>query len=442
MMAETRVNIKQRQAYNYLRDDDTKWLCYGGGAGGGKSWLGCEWLLQCCHYLPGTRWFIGRNDIKSTRESVLVTFQKVATYWGYSDYTYRDDKIVFDNGSVIVFIDLSFYPQKDPMFERLGSKEYTGGWIEEAGEVHRLAFSVLKSRVGRHLNAEYGLKPIILITCNPKKGWLYDFFYRPYREGRLKKGYMFLPASNTDNPYLTQEYRDNLDSIEDPVLRSRLRDCNWEYENDPSAMLDYDAICDLFTNEFIPEQGMRSMAADLAMKGRDSYIAGVMSGMCIRIVSDEKYMEAKDIEQDMHSKSVSWRVARSRIVADSDGLGAYIGSYMKGVVEFHGGAKPFNPVYGNLKDECAFKLVELIKQRKLRVICMNEAQRERLKDELSALRYDNIYKDTSKKKIAPKERMKEILGHSPDILDMLIMMMYFHVRPTVGAPTFKTLKQQ
>ena len=68
MMGE-RVNIKQRLAYNYLRDDVTKFLCYGGAGGGGKSWLGCEWLMQCCHYLPGTRWFVGQ-----AMTMVIVTF--------------------------------------------------------------------------------------------------------------------------------------------------------------------------------------------------------------------------------------------------------------------------------------------------------------------------------------------------------------------------------
>ena len=430
------VNIKQRLAYNYLRDDVTKYLCYGGAGGGGKSWLGCEWLMQCCHYLPGTRWFAGRNNLKDSRASISVTFVKVAQWHGFSEYRLINDGVEFDNGSEIVFLDLTYYPVKDPMYERFGSLEFTGGWIEEAGQVNGLAFSVLQTRIGRHLNDKYGVQGKILITCNPKKNWLYDLFYKPWKENTLKDGYAFVQALVQDNPFATEDYINTLRNTNDKVTKERLYFGNWEYDDDPAVLCGYDAICDLFTNEHVKPVGESSGSADLAMKGRDRFVAGHWKGNVCYIKIDQSYSEGRTIEADLKRMMIECSIPRSMLVTDSDGLGAYLESYLNGIKEFHGGNRPVNPEFDNLKSECAFKLAEMINNRQIRVVC-SDAQRERIKKELSVLKQDHIDADTRKKGIISKEKMKEILGHSPDYLDMLIMAMVFRIRPVLKRPKAK-----
>ena len=326
----TKYNVKQLLAYHYLNDPKIKFVAYGGAAGGGKSWLGCDWLLRCCWAFPRTRWFVGRNNIKDSRESVLVTFDKVAYSHGFTDYRRNDDGIKFKNGSEIILLDLSFYPKKDPMFERLGSKEFTGGWIEEGGEVHYLAFEVLKSRIGRHLNVEYGLEPKMLITCNPKKNWLYTQFYKPYKSGTLDEDCAFVQALVYDNPFVSEEYIKTLESIKNRQTRLRLLSGWWEYEGNVNALVDYDAILDAFTNPVQPN-GLRRISADLATRGRDKFIALKWNGLVVRPGLKLAKTDSKTIEKSLERLAVEFGVGRSQIVADSDGLGDYLSSYLTGI---------------------------------------------------------------------------------------------------------------
>lgn len=319
---QQRVNYKQLLAYRHLADPRIRYVVYGGAAGGGKSWLGCDWLMRCCWAFPKTRWFVGRNNIKDSRESVLVTFGKVADSYGFTDYRITDDGIKFTNGSEIVLLDLTFYPQKDPMFERLGSKEFTGGWIEEAGEVHYMAYEVLKSRIGRHLNEEYGLEAKMLITCNPKKNWLYKHFYKPHIDGTLPKDCAFVQALVYDNPFITPDYIRTLESIGVKSIRLRLLLGKWEYESNANQLADYDAILDCFTNERQTGDGVRRISADLAMKGRDRFVAFNWTGMAAKLAIDKPYSTGKEIETDLRDESRRHGVRRSNIIADSDGLGS------------------------------------------------------------------------------------------------------------------------
>ena len=118
--------------------------------------------------------------------STYITFLKVCkhhkipkTDWKLNgQYNY----IEFFNGSRIDLLDVNEIPS-DPLYERFGSLEYTGGAIEEAGEVAFGAFDVLKTRIGRHNNFNNDVViPKMLITCNPSKNWLYKEVYRPLKK--------------------------------------------------------------------------------------------------------------------------------------------------------------------------------------------------------------------------------------------------------------------
>lgn len=427
-IAEMRFSPKQLVAYRFLCDKSKRYVVYGGAAGGGKSWLGCDWLLRCCWAFSGTRWFVGRNNIKDSRQSVLITFGKVAESYGFSDYRFTDKGIELGNGSVIELLDLTLYPQKDPMYTRLGSKEYTGGWIEEAGEVNHMAFEVLKSRIGRHLNERYGLEPKLFITCNPQKNWLYKYFYKPFMTGTLPADSAFVPALVYDNPYISTEYIRTLESIRVKSVRLRLLNGFWEYDDNANSLVSYDALLDCFTNS--PQGGSgRYISADLAMKGRDHFIAYSWQGLTARLAIDKAYCTGKEIEEYLRDLAEKDAVRRSNIVADSDGLGAYLDSYLSGIRTFHGGAAALDKKYYNLKSQCAFKLAEYINSGKIRIEAPQDIQPKIIEELEACLVADDITNDTMKLRVIKKAEVKAIIGRSPDYFDPLMMRMYYEIQP-------------
>lgn len=439
---------KQLRAYSFLRDNTTKYILYGGAAGGGKSWLGCEWLMWCCHELPGTRWFVGRNNLKDTRESVVITWGKVAKAHGFNLYSSTDGGIRFNNGSEIVFLDLTFYPQKDPYFERFGSKEFTGGWIEEAGEVNFGAFDTLKSRIGRHLNAELGLPPKILLTCNPRKNWLYREFYKPWKAGALPKDRAFIPALPKDNTYLTEDYMSALRSITDKARRERLLLGNWEYDDDPDALILFDAIQDAFHNDHVKPSMEKFLTVDAAMQGSDLFRLAAWDGF---IMVDQESMPksgGREIIDRINAMRAKHGIRPGNVVYDADGVGAFIGGeggFIAGAKPFHNGGRPLpeievgestgktrvvkKPNYENLKTQCSFHMARRINRGEywFRAVTSPEDQ-ETLTEELEQIKEKDSGKD-GPLRLKPKQDVRDDIGRSPDFSDVVMMREYFELAP-------------
>jgi hypothetical protein len=432
---DIRLFDKQTEAFEYLHDagNGINEVLYGGGARGGKSYLGCLWQITRRISLPGSAGFVAREELTRLKDTTLITFFEalkntgVSALFGFNAQTLT---ATCANGSMIFFRELKYIPS-DPEFDRLGSYGITDLFIDEAQQVSAKAISVLKGRFsvlyGKCTDGtDWHTIPKALYTCNPKRNWIYEDFVLPAKNGTLRSDRRFIKSLPADNPYTPEEYLENLLKA-DKVTVQRLYYGNFEYDDDPSALCDYDAILDMFHNGHV-QPGNKGISADLAMKGRDRFVAGLWSGTVVDVRIDRPVSDGKDIENSLKSLMISGSVPRSRTVVDSDGLGQYLESYLNGIKEFHGGAKPFDGEYYNLKSECGFKLAEVINKREIRVVC-TEAQREAIIRELGVLKQHAIDNDTGKKRIIPKEEMKQLLGHSPDYLDMLIMGMFLQIMP-------------
>ncbi len=435
MVIRVRPTRKQHLAYEYLEDKKTRYIIFGGAAGGGKSWLGCEWIITMCYRFPNTKWFIAREELKRLMQSTYTTFTKVCNFHGIP----RDDWILngqynyiqFKNGSRIDLLDVKFLPT-DPMYERFGSLEFTGGWIEEAGETEFLAFDVLKTRVGRQMNKEYDLLPKILITCNPKKNWLYSMIYIPFKEGKLSQDYQFIQALFGDNHFTSEEYGKQLAQITDKAQKERLMYGSWEYDDDPTCLIAYDAIIDLFTN--VPEPSLNKyITADIARYGQDSTVIGIWEGLhCKQVLRFEK-QGLETTVQKIEQLAKIHQVPRSQIIVDEDGVGGGVVDFLNGIKGFVANSSPVDNItsgkpdnFQNLKTQCYYKLADLCNIHKIRIDIEDSMDKKKLIEELEQVKSRDLDKD-GKLKIIGKDEVKERIGRSPDFSDMLMMRMFFEI---------------
>jgi len=431
LVFDTCGNDKQKEVCRYWNDPTVSDIVYGGAKLTGKSYLGCSLIFGTAFTYPNTFWFIARKNLNDLRKFTIPSIYEVFDHWiitdKYYQYNGQDNYFQLYNKSRVYLLDAKYLPS-DPLYYRFGSMQMTGGWIEEAGEITLAAKNNLQASIGRWNNKMYNLAPKLLQTCNPSKNYLYGDYYKKNKENTLEPHKRFIQALPSDNKCASPEYLLNLEHSLSANEKERLLFGNWEYDDDPNVLIDYDAICDLFTNEYVQPIGQNRISADLAMKGRDRFIAGGWKGLVVNIDIDMPYSPADIIERKLKELIIRRRVSRSHVVADSDGLGAYLESYIKGIVEFHNGSTAFDEQYANLKAECAYKLAEVVNNRQMRIICSKE-QEEKIKEELGVLKAVDVDNDTAKKNIISKDLMKQLLGFSPDYLDMLLMGMYHYVAP-------------
>ena len=202
-----------------------------------------------------------------------------------------------------------------------------------------------------------------------------------------------------------------------------------EQENN-DMLCSYGAIQSLWTNTHV-KGGERYISADIALHGSDKFKLGVWEGLALIHYIEVDKCDADEVEKILKKVSEDWKVKRSNIVYDADGLGTFLRGYLRGAVPFNNGGKAVNTKFKNIKSECGFKLAEMINAGLIFFNC--ETNKSTIIKELECLQSYNLDNE-GRIQILPKEKVKEIIGHSPDDLDMLLMRMYFEVQVKRSAP--------
>lgn len=404
---------------------------------------------------PETNYFIARKELNDLRKYTIPTIYEVFQKWGlnladYAIFNGQDNYFKLTNGSKVFLIACKEEPS-DPLFERFGSMQMTRGWIEEAGEVAESAKANLYLSIGRWKNDVYNLKKKLLITCNPKKGWLKRTFVDPFRDGILEPAKKYIQAFSTDNTYLPPDYVQTLASEKDPTRRARLYEGDWEYDDDQTALLSDREIGDIFTNDGVA--GARYMTVDPAFQGKDEAIIYIWNGYIVEYAyaipktDHATFLTTVDFYLKLHS------VERRRAVSDAAGEGAYIPNLIKGVRGFIGASSPIKndeahveelkkPFFNNLRTQCIWEFAQRIKEGKVAFKVKDEKMRLKLVEELEQWKVKSIDND-QKIQIISKEEIREIIGRSTDYSDALYERAFFDLDPDAKrASSQETIRKQ
>lgn len=428
-----RPTKKQHLMFQYFDDSETTEVLYGGGVGAAKSYGICCLIVMKALMYENIRIGLARNELTTLKRTTLVSLFEVLADWGlktdiHYKYNQQSGEIVFENKSKIILLELAYNPS-DPQYTRLGGQLLTWAAIDEAGECIEKGKQILQSRLGRWKNKDYSIKPILYMTCNPSKNFLYNQFYKLNKDNSLPTYRKFIQALIGDNPYISQDYYNNLMKTLSPSDKQRLIFGDWDYDDNPNALLEFNDINNIFINEKDKNENSNYyISADIAFTSDAAVILIWENLTIIDIV-----VNPTNVENAIKDLAKKYNVKSHNITYDSDGVGQYLKQHLPNAKAIVNNSRALNNEnYDNLKTQLYFKLAEVIKNNRLKIVLFLQ-HKDKIVEELSVISHKPS--DTvGKISMISKGEVKRLIGRSPDFSDAMAYRMIFEIKDT----TFNT----
>ena len=438
---------KQSELVKQLRTRAYRYLLFGGGVGGGKSYLGATIIVNMAMTQENTSYAVIRKNLTTLKRTTLKTFEKYMRKNNFvegRDYTFNrsDMTWTFGNGSIIYFMEADV--TKDPELNKLGGLEITAAMIDEADEVVEAVFNVLKFRIGR--NNDHGELAFLFLTCNPNQSWVRGTFYDKSRKNKLTEPYLFIEALATDNPYNNAEY---IEAISDPntpkQFRQRYFAGNWDYVSDDNAIIQLRDLERSYTD--VPKlSDDRSIGCDPSREGVDNPVFCLWEGDQIAewYVPDIEISDTSPITIEIARELIKYakrhKVPASRVAVDAVGNGGGVVDGCRDedfqVVEFKSGSTKDleltkvdkTPKYNNIRSQSGWKMAKDLENGKA-TIYKNAPYREEFQKDILGHTFNTDGKRTN---LDPKDDVKKLIGRSPDFFDSAMMGYWVKHNKAIG----------
>lgn len=239
-----------------------------------------------------------------------------------------------------------------------------------------------------------------------------------------------------------------------------------EYLDNAGALFHYDALVDIFSNTVVKD-GQKYLIVDIADDGSDKTIFSFWDGLEEYRREEFERLNTETIINKIREYAADQRIPYSHIAVDAIGVGAGVASssMLDGIIGYkssyqaiktdmdivrlpnvgvvNSSLTPRVSDYKNLRSQCLFTLATLVNDHKI-ASRVTGRQKEAIIEELS--NYQDAGTGDGKRMATPKEKVKEVIGHSPDASDCFIMRMYFQVigkmLPGQSPETARIISQQ
>lgn len=268
--------------------------------------------------------------------------------------------------------------------------------------------------------------------------------YTPER--MFTKSVTFIRAELKYNRILTDNDPSYFANLAQQSDEQKARDMmgNWDFMATGDDMIKMKDLQACFSNAQQTGDNIKRVSCDVAFTGGDQCVMWLWRGWHVQDIHVCK-LNSKDTVTVVKAKLGEWGVTESNFTYDLNGLGQTFRGFFQHAIPFNNleAVKPkFKNVYDNIKSQCAYEFAQKILEGEIsfnpKILnrkfngkgYKNKPLRDILQIERKCIRQDAEKMDKGWCLIK-KAQMKQLVGHSPDFFEALIMRMIFELKHAV-----------